>query len=204
MCLDLSTLQLVWVQDILDDSNSTPVLSEENGHLYVYVSTSFHLGWRSSGTAPVPVWKIDAETGEIIWQHDYQCSSVSGVSGGVQSTIACGEHDLSDYIYVTVSRTGGEYYGVLACIRKSTGEVVWEHSAVYAWSSPVCVYNEDGSGVVLYCTCGGRMYMLDGITGEEISTFDLSEGAIEASPAVYKNRVVIGTRACKIWGLELK
>ena len=48
------------------------------------------------------------------------------------------------------------------------------------------------------------MYMLDGITGEEISTFDLSEGAIEASPAVYKNRVVIGTRACKIWGLELK
>ena len=64
--------------------------------------------------------------------------------------------------------------------------------------------NEDGSGVVLYCTCGGRMYMLDGITGEEISTFDLSEGAIEASPAVYKNRVVIGTRACKIWGLELK
>ena len=76
MCLDLSTLELVWVQDILDDSNSTPVLSEENGHLYVYVSTSFHLGWRSSGTAPVPVWKIDAETGEILWQHDYHLVAV--------------------------------------------------------------------------------------------------------------------------------
>ena len=31
MCLDLNTLQLVWVQDILDDSNSTPVLSVEDG-----------------------------------------------------------------------------------------------------------------------------------------------------------------------------
>ena len=66
MCLDLNTLQLVWVQDILDDSNSTPVLSVENEHLYLYVSTSFHLGWRSNSTAPVPVWKIDAETGEIL------------------------------------------------------------------------------------------------------------------------------------------
>ena len=46
MCLDLNTLQLVWVQDILDDSNSTPVLSVEDGHLYLYVSTSFRLGWR--------------------------------------------------------------------------------------------------------------------------------------------------------------
>ena len=29
MCLDLNTLQLVWVQDTLDDSNSTPVLEIE-------------------------------------------------------------------------------------------------------------------------------------------------------------------------------
>ena len=33
MCIDLNTLQLVWVQDILDDSNSTPVLSVEEGKL---------------------------------------------------------------------------------------------------------------------------------------------------------------------------
>ena len=44
MCLDLNTLQLVWVQDTLDDSNSTPVLEIEKGHLYLYVSTSFRLG----------------------------------------------------------------------------------------------------------------------------------------------------------------
>lgn len=53
MCLDLNTLQLVWVQDTLDDSNSTPVLEIEKGHLYLYVSTSFRLGWRSYDTATV-------------------------------------------------------------------------------------------------------------------------------------------------------
>lgn len=204
MCLDLNTLELVWVQDILDDSNSTPVLSVENGKLYLYISTSFHLGWRSSYSATVPVWKIDAATGEIVWQKDYECYTEDGVSGGVQSTIALGDHELSDYIYVTVSRTGDMYHGVLACLDKKTGEVVWEHKGYYAWSSPVCVYNSDGSGNVLYCTCDGNMYLIDGRTGEVRYVLSLSNGAIEASPAVYEQYAVVGTRACKIWGVELK
>ncbi len=204
MCLDLNTLELVWVQDVLDDSNSTPVLSVENGHLYLYVSTSFHLGWRSSYSAPVPIWKIDAETGEVVWRTDYECYTEDGVSGGVQSTIAVGAKGLSEYLYVTVSRTGEMYDGVLACLDRQTGEVVWEHKSYYAWSSPVCVYNSDGSGAVLYCACNGKMYLLDGVTGEVRSTLSLSDGAIEASPAVYEQYAVVGTRACQIWGIELK
>ena len=204
MCIDLNTLQLVWVQDVLDDSNSTPVLSVEDGHLYLYVSTSFHLGWRSYDTAEIPIWKIDAENGEIIWKTPYQCYTEDGVSGGVQSTIALGKNELSDYIYVTVARTGQAYDGVLSCINKKTGEVKWEHKAYYAWSSPVCVYNSDGTGKVLYCSCGGKMYLLDGKTGEVHDTFVLTGGAIEASPAVYNDYVVVGTRDCKIWGIKLK
>ena len=204
MCIDLNTLQLVWVQDVLDDSNSTPVLSVEDGHLYLYVSTSFHLGWRSYDTAEIPIWKIDAENGEIVWKTPYQCYTEDGVSGGVQSTIALGKNELSDYIYVTVARTGQAYDGVLSCINKKTGKVEWEHKAYYAWSSPVCVYNSDGTGKVLYCSCGGKMYLLDGKTGEVHDTFVLSDGAIEASPAVYNNYVVVGTRDCKIWGIKLK
>jgi outer membrane protein assembly factor BamB len=203
MCLDLNTLQLVWVQDTLDDSNSTPVLSVEDGHLYLYVSTSFHLGWRSSSTATVPIWKIDAETGEIMWQTEYECYTQDGVSGGVQSTIAVGKQNLSDYIYVTVAMTGTSYGGVLACLDKTTGKAVWEHSAYYAWSSPVCVYNSDGTGKVLYCSCAGQMYLLDGLTGEVNDSLALSDGAIEASPAVYEDYVVVGTRACQIWGIHL-
>ena len=204
MCLDLNTLQLVWVQDILDDSNSSPVLSVEDGHLYLYISTSFRLGWRSNSTAEVPVWKIDAETGEIIWQKSYECSSEDGVSGGVQSTIAVGKEELSDYIYVTVARTGGQAEGVLACIDKNTGEAVWEHAAAYAWSSPVCVYNPDGSGKVLYCNSTGHIYLLDGKTGEVLDCHQISEGVIEASPAVYQSYMVVGTATAKYGGMELQ
>ena len=203
MCLNLNTLELVWVQDVLDDTNDTPVLSVEDGHLYLYISTSFHLGWRSSSVAEIPIWKIDAETGEIIWSRPYNCTTMDGVSGGVQSTIALGKHDLSDYIYVTVSMTDSVSTGVLSCIDKKTGEVVWEHKAYYAWSSPVCVYNTDGSGVVIYCTSQGEVFMLDGLTGKVLSQMQMN-GNVEASPAVYNDRLVVGTRNCMIYGVQLK
>ncbi|MFQ9158106.1 MAG: PQQ-binding-like beta-propeller repeat protein [Blautia sp.] len=204
MCLNLNTLQLVWAQDTLDDSNSTPVLSIEDDHLYLYVSTSFRLGWRSSSSAEVPIWKIDAQNGRIIWKTSYECYSDDGVSGGVQSTIALGKKKLSDYIYVTVAKTGAQYDGVLACLDKKTGEVKWEHKAYYAWSSPVCVYNSDGSGKVLYCSCGGKAYLLDGNSGKLLDENEISSGAIEASPAIYNDYMVVGTRDCRICGLKLE
>lgn len=204
MCLNLNTLELVWVQDTLDDSNSTPVLEIENGHLYLYVSTSFRLGWRSNDSATIPIWKIDAETGEIIWHTDYECYTDDGVSGGVQSTIACGKNSLSNYIYVTVSKTSDNASGVLACLKKSDGSKAWEDSSSYAWSSPVCVYNEDGTGKVLYCNSTGDVRLLDGKTGELNDTLSISDGVIEASPVVYDNMAVVGTRDCKIWGIELQ
>ena len=204
MCLDLNSMELVWVQDILDDSNSTPVLSIEDGHLYLYVSTSFRLGWRSYDQATVPVWKINAETGEIIWQTDYQCYTDDGVSGGVQSTIAAGKNDLKDYVYVTVSKTDDNATGVLHCLDKKTGKMVWEHKSGYAWSSPVCVYDKDKKGRVIYCSSNGNMYLLNGKTGEVLDTLSISEGVIEASPAVYGSTAVVGTRDCKIWGIELE
>lgn len=204
MCMNLNTLQLVWVQDILDDSNSTPVLSIEDGHLYIYVSTSFRLGWRSYSSATVPVWKIDAENGEIVWQKDYECDSEDGVSGGVQSTIALGKNELSDYIYVTVARTGGFSNGVLACLNKKTGAVEWEHNSSYAWSSPVCVYNSDGSGNVIYANSEGRMFLLDGKTGTELNSVVVDQSNIEASPAVYEDYLVVGTRGSKILGIKLE
>ncbi len=203
MCLDLNTMELVWVQDILDDSNSTPVLSEEDGHLYLYVSTSFRLGWRSSSTAVVPVWKIDAETGEIVWQKDYECYSQDGVSGGVQSTIAVGRESLAGNIYVTVSMVGDNYHGFLACLDSADGEEKWQHSSAYAWSSPVCVYDEEGNGEVIYADAAGNLYIVDGYTGERLYTLSISDGVVEASPAVYNDYLIVGTRACRIWGIRL-
>ncbi len=203
MCINLNTLELVWVQDILDDSNGSPVLSIEDGHPYIYISTSFHYGWRSWTTAPVPIFKIDAENGAVVWRTDYTCHTESGVSGGVQSTIALGKNQLEGLIYVTVAKTDHLNGGVLACINRKNGEVLWEHKSYYTWSSPVLVYNADGSGNVLYCNYNSRMFLLDALTGEVLDTFNIQGGA-EASPAVFENTVVIGIRQCKIWGVKMK
>ena len=203
-CLDINTLETVWVQDILDDSNSTPVLSIEDGKLYIYVSTSFHLGWRSGSAANVPIWKIDAETGEIIWQTEYECNSVKGVSGGVQSTIAVGRGEMDEMIYVTVAMTHSTGSGDIVALRKSNGSKVWENQIPYTWSSPVCVYNEDGTGEVIYAASDGRLYCINGLTGEEKSHLSISDGTIEASPAVYEDYLVVGTRSGKIWGVRLE
>ena len=105
---------------------------------------------------------------------------------------------------MTVSKTSDNASGVLACLKKSDGSKTWEDSSSYAWSSPVCVYNEDGSGKVLYCNSTGDIRLLDGKTGKLEDTVSVSEGVIEASPAVYDNYAVVGTRDCKIWGIELQ
>ncbi|MCR4604973.1 MAG: PQQ-binding-like beta-propeller repeat protein [Eubacterium sp.] len=206
MCLDINKLKLVWVQDILDDSNSTPVLSVEDGKLYLYISTSFHKGWRSSNSAEIPIWKIDAENGEIIWQKSYTCHSREGNSGGVQSTIAVGHKSLDKYIYVTVSKTDGLYNGVFVCLKKSNGKVKWEQKGPYTWSSPVCVYNsnEDGRDVVLYARSDSMLMMLDGKSGKTRSKLNLGSGNVEASPAVFEDILVLGTRGCRINGVKLR
>lgn len=204
MCLDLNTLKLVWVQDVLDDTNCTPVVDIEDGHPYIYISTSFHMGWRSSYKAEIPIWKIDAETGEVVWKTSYDCYTVADLSGGVQGTIAVGKNKLSDMIFVPVARTPGAGSGTLVALKKSTGEKVWEReTTVYSWSSPVDFYDKDGNGYLAYCNSGYNLYLIDGKTGEVLDQMNLG-GNIEASPVMYNNYIVIGTRAQRTYCVEVK
>lgn len=203
MCLDLNTLKLVWVQDVLDDTNCSPVVDVEDGHPYIYISTSFHYGWRSYSTAEIPIFKIDAETGEIVWRTDYTCYTVQDLSGGVQGTIAVGKNKLSDMIFVPVARTPGASSGTLAALKKDTGEVVWEKkTSMYSWSSPVDFYDADGNGYLLYCNSGFNMFLIDGKTGEQLDYMNLG-GNIEASPAMYGNYAVVGTRAMRTYCIQV-
>lgn len=203
MCLDLNTLKLVWVQDVLDDTNCSPVVDIEDGHPYIYISTSFHYGWRSYSTAAIPIFKIDAETGEIVWRTDYTCYTVQDLSGGVQGTIAVGKNKLSDMIFVPIARTPGASSGTLAALKKDTGEVVWEkETSMYSWSSPVDFYDADGNGYLLYCNSGFNMFLIDGKTGEQLDYMNLG-GNIEASPAMYGNYAVVGTRAMRTYCIQV-
>lgn len=210
ICLDLNTMKAVWVQDTLDDTNCTPVLSLEgpDNHPYVYTSTSFHPNWRASenSTAPIPIWKIDAVTGQIVAQNDtYHCQTIATpnqVSGGVQGTLAIGEKDLEGLIFVPVAMTEGTR-GKLVALNTTDMSVKWECDfAGYPWSSPVAVYDDSGKGYLVQCNKTGYIHLIDGQTGEIISEMSLGSN-VEASPAVYNNMVVVGTRGGLIYGMDL-
>lgn len=204
MCLDLNTLELVWVQDVVDDTNTSPVLSLEDGHPYLYISTSFHYGWRSWNTAEVPVFKIDAETGAIVWKKEYSCYSASGVSGGVQGTIAVGEGNLSDYIFVPVSKAESLEGGLLLALRKDSGEEVWRvKTNYYSWGSPSIAYTENGDGYLFLGTLSGSFLMLDGKDGTQLDIIDL-QGHCESTAAIYNNMLVIGARSGYIFGIKIQ
>ena len=156
--------------------------------------------------ADIPIWKIDAVTGEIVdgWPIVYQCGTSDGVSGGVQGTMAIGEGSLEHLIFVPIARTPSNSRGLTVAIDRNTGKEVWRWDMDnYTWSSPVAVYTEAGEGYLVSFDSQGGGFLLDGATGEILDTTDVGS-LVEASPVVYENRLVVGTRGQLILGMDLQ
>ena len=207
-CIDLDTMELVWAQDTKDDSNSTPVFQwDSTGETgYIYTAPSLHWAADSASTGYISIYKLDAKTGEIVWENPYPCHTVSGVSGGVQSTPLLGKAgtDIEGLILYSIARTTNSYNGTLVAFDTETGEAVWEHRMDnYTWSSPTAVYTESGKSYIVICDSVGNVSLLDGVTGNTLSTANLGSN-IEASPAVFEDMVVVGTRGQKIYALNIE
>lgn len=204
-CVDLDTMQLIWAQDTRDDSNSTPVF-EWNGTDGGYIYTAPSLHWTAKdGMGYICIYKLDAKTGEIVWEQKFNCGTVDGVSGGVQSSPVLGKPgtELEGLIIYTVARTPNMWDGKLVAIDTETGEIAWEKAMDnYAWSSPVAVYDKDGKAYIIACDSVGNMMMLDS-KGTLLSKINLGSN-IEASPAVFNDTLVVGTRGCQIYGIKIK
>ena len=204
-CIDLDTMKLVWAQDTRDDSNSTPVFEWDGlDGGYIYTAPSLH--WTAKdGKGYISIYKLNAKTGEIVWELKFDCGTVDGVSGGVQSSPLLGKPgtELEGLILYTVARTPGMWDGKLVAIDTKTGNIVWEkYMDNYAWSSPVAVYDDAGKAYVIFCDSVGTMKMLDS-KGTVLSTMNLGSN-IEASPAVFNNTLVVGTRGQQIFGIKIK
>lgn len=197
MCIDLNTMEVVWVQNTIDDTNATPVfeVKQEDGTAYIYISTSLHFTKDSENKGEIKLFKINAATGEIVWEIPYLCETVNMISGGVQATALLGEKNLSDLVYFAIARTGGLDRGQIVAIDRATGKEAWHcDMEYYTWSSPIALYDEQGNGYVILCDSKGNMYLLDGRTGEQYDRINLGGANIEASPAAFENTIVVGTR----------
>lgn len=204
-CIDLDTMSLVWAQDTRDDSNSTPVFEWDGlDGGYIYTAPSLH--WTANGgKGYICIYKLNAKTGEIVWEKRFDCHTVSGVSGGVQSSPLLGKPgtQLEGLVIYTIARTPNQWDGKIVAINTKTGEIAWEKAMDnYTWSSPVAVYDKDGQAYIIYGDSVGNLFMVD-FEGNTLSKVNLGTN-IEASPAVFNNTLVVGTRGGHVCGIKIK
>ena len=195
----------VWVQDLREDINSSPVLeSGEDGRLYLYVGTTlkYHTDSHHIGTAGI--YKLDAFTGQILWYKPYEVHTVSGLAGGVLASGALGSGKASGYIYYAISKTPSVDTGYLVALRTDTGEEAWRVDLPCdAWSSGCLVYTKDGDPRLVQCCGNGDILLLDALTGKQLDK--LNYGAnIESTPVIFGSRIVVGLRSEYIIGAEIK
>lgn len=205
-CIDLNTMKLVWAQDTKDDNNSTPVFEwdKDAGEGYIYTAPSLHWTAKNShGT--VTIYKLNAKTGEIVWELTRECNTVSGVSGGVQASPLLGRPgtELEGLIIYPIARTPNTYDGVLLALDTKTGQVKWELAMPsYAWSSPNAFYTAEGKAYVVICDSAGKVMLISGKNGQILDTISVGSN-VEASPAIFENTMVVGTRGQKIYGIRI-
>lgn len=202
-CVDLNTMELVWAQFTGDDINATPIFEwGEDGNGYLYTATS-----ADYGGGVCRMHKINANTGEIVWEKEYTGVIIDkDASRGVLSSPVLGKPgtDLEGMVIHTIGGTPSGYSGILVALNTDTGEVVWEKNLdYYAWSSIAGLYTAEGKGYLALGDAGGNMMLFDGKTGEKLDTLNLGSN-MEASPVVYENTMVIGTRGQRIYGVQFK
>ena len=190
-CVDTTTMTTVWAYDTGDNTDAAIALDfDDSGKLWLYTgnTNSYRLGKKD-----VSIRRINAMTGEPDWTYAVSCTQDNKTEmSGCKASPVIGQNSISDLVIFTVNmlKEGGSK---LVALEKSTGEVRWEyHLSADAISSPVAVYNGAGDAWVIQGDRDGALHLLDGRSGAHLSELKL-DGRIDASPAVYKNMLVIGT-----------
>lgn len=202
-CVDLMTMELIWAQFTGDDINATPVFEwddDGNGYLYTATSADYEGGI-------CRMHKINANTGEIVWEFVYDdVVVVKDQTRGVLTSPVLGQPgtDLEGMIIHVIGGKPDFYSGILFALDTKTGKPIYEINLdTYAWSSLASLYTPDGKGYLALPTASGYVYLIDGATGKILAKENLHSN-MEASPVVYENTLVVGTRGQQIYGVEIK
>ena len=204
-CLDINTLKPVWVYNAQDDSDCTITLEDTASGVSLY--TANEIDKRSAVSkagANCNIRKLNALTGELIWQYDVPCVYHFYLNGGALATPLVGQDDISNLIIFNVCLTSSASDGKLIALDKETGKLVWERDlAAYSWSSPVPVKGDDGKTYAVFCDSAGNMHLFDPKTGADLDVISLGAN-VESSPSVYNDMIVVGSYAKKIFGIKVK
>ncbi|MDO4783577.1 MAG: PQQ-binding-like beta-propeller repeat protein [Propionibacteriaceae bacterium] len=205
VCWDATTLNVVWARADGDSDNAdgTMVLDETPEGPFLYTGNS--VGWRGYDRANMVtnLRKVNALTGEVVWQFDVPAYFNWHVKGGLVSSPLLGKGSASDLVVFNVAKTTAPSEGNLIALDKKTGKVVWNrHLAKYSWSSPVSITSTDGQQYGVYGDSAGLLHLFDMATGQDYSTVDLG-GNIEASVAAFNDMLVVASYDKKIFGIKV-
>ncbi len=203
-CLDINTMHMVWITDLKEDINSSPILSFEEDGKYIYVGTTLKYGYNEHSMGEAAVYKLNAMNGRQIWKKGYEVHTVKGYAGGVLSTGAVGKGEIDDCVIYSVSKTPSLEGGYLVALEKKTGHEKWRTSLdMYSWSSTILTYDRSGLPLIIQGCQNGDLLLVDARDGHIINRINFGS-AIEATPVMYADRLVIATRGEKIYGASLK
>lgn len=203
-CLDINTLEPVWIYNAGDDTDSTITLEETEDGVFLYTANEVDKRGKEGSRANCNIRKLNALTGELVWQKDYSALYQSYINGGAMATPVVGKDDISDIVIFNISLTGSLADGTLVALDKKTGQEVWKRQLdAYSWSSPVDFMSDDGKTYMILCDFKGNMHLIDPKTGEDLDKVFVG-GNVEASPAIYNDMAVVGTYAQKIYGVKIK
>lgn len=201
-CLDLNTLTPIWARNVTDDTDSTPVFEVENeDEAFLYTANEVDLQGHGGISY---IRKIDAFSGKLVWEKPVKCTYNNNNNGGALASPVMGKHDIKDLVIYNIAKTGKtSTSGRMYALDKKTGNEIWTVDFDnYCWSSPVDVYTREGKSYIVVCDSVGNMFLIEGINGKILDTISLGSN-IEASPAIYDNTIVIGTRGQQIFGIRI-
>ncbi len=203
-CLDLNTMSMVWVQELNEDINSSPVFEIDGENKFVYVATTLKYNYNSHSMGEASIYKLNAMNGEIIWKKPYEVHTVKGYAGGVLSTGVLGSGIVADYIFYSVSKLPDIEGGMLVALDKRTGEEAWTLDLdMYSWSSTVLTFSQTGRAYLLQGCQNGDLLLINAANGKVLDKRNFGS-AIEATPVIYGNRIVLATRSEKILGVAIE
>jgi len=203
-CVDINTLSPVWAVKTGDSVLSTPALDfeEDTQDIALYTGNTID---RMGKKGVCTIRRYDALTGAEDWAY-----AVPELNYDKKANIGCiaspvvGQQSIRDMVIFTV--TDGSRGSRMIALAKADGAVVWTKSLdTESQSSPVAVYNGEGDAWLIQAESDGNIHLMVARTGEVIHTLKV-EGAIEASPAVYENMIVIGTTGKEtgfIYGIQI-
>ncbi len=225
-CVNLNTMELVYGNNLENDSDVSMVLEEDPTaqRVYLYTGCEYDDSAAQSDQSHGECYarKLDAMTGDIIWTTPFPIYTAIGgsVDGGILASPILGKEGttmegLIIYTISSVIKDDGKTTAMMVALDKNDGHIVWQidlyedipDDAGWTPSSAAAVYTADGKGYIVQCLFKGyiKLIRVDGATADGAAVVDsinVSEelgtdepNSFEATPAVFGNTIVVGSRS---------